>query len=85
MSKIYKIKYLIWYEDWDQYIQHEYTYSNTILNLEEAIEIAKSLIDQYISCSDNTYTTFELNDHHFGAYREYRILEKADGIRVWVE
>ena len=84
MSKIYKIKYLIWYEDWDRYTQHEYTYLNTISDLEAAIAIAKSVVDQYISCSDG-YTTFELNDHHFGTYREDRFMMKADGIRVWVE
>lgn len=84
MGKIYKIKYLIWYEDGDQYTQHEYTYLNMILDLEAAIAIAKSVVDQYMSCTDE-YSTFELNDHHFGAYREYRVLKKADGIRVWVE
>jgi len=83
MSKIYKIKYLIWNEDWDRYIQHEYTYLNEISDLEVAIAIAKSLVDQYISCSDN-YITFELNDRHFGAYQEDRFMAQADGIRVWV-
>jgi len=84
MSKIYKIKYLTWYEDWDRYIQHEYTYLNEISDLEAAIAIAKSVVDQYILCSDD-YATFELNNHHFGAYQEDRIMGQADGIRVWVE
>ena len=84
MSKMYKIKYLVWYEDGDRYTQHEYTYLNMISDLELAIAIAKSVVDQYISCLDE-YTTFELNERHFGAYREYSFISKADGIRVWVE
>ena len=81
---MYKIKYLVWYEDGDRYTQHEYTYLNMISDLEAAIAIAKSVVDQYISCSDG-YTTFELSDRHFGAYQEDRFMMTANGIRVWVE
>lgn len=84
MGKIYKIKYIIWYDDGDRRVEHERVCSDMVSDLEEAISIARSLISKYISCSDK-YIMFELSDQHFIAYRDWCSMAQNDCIQVWVE
>lgn len=79
----FKVVYTVWYEVSDELFQKTHNYY-VIDDLEEAIAIAKSLVNEYDQV-DGYCSMFELSDRHFGTYREDRINGFADGIRAWVE
>lgn len=85
MSKTYTVKYIIWTETEGDYSDREFIYAENA-NRDEAIMMAKSIIDQY-TIDHKGYENFDLNDHHFGSIRrQYTNLgQVADGIRAWIE
>lgn len=79
----FKVVYTVWCEVSDELLQKTHNYC-LVDDLEEAIAIAKSLVNEYDQ-ADGYCSMFELSDRHFGTYREDRLHGLADGVRVWVE
>ena len=87
MAKQYQVKYLLWDEEGSNAEYHEEVdvWMFDIEDLDEAINIAKELIDIYQASGTDYNDMFSLSDRHFGTYREDRLAKTADGIRAWVE